>query len=383
MNTGIAEINILGIILFVLLIFHGKTAVQEQNNHRFFYNVIFFIILTLAANTLQCFMKETTAQSAIWVHYFVIMVCSTSTALGGFYWFIFVFNEVQENPQCNSSSNLLFLLPLIIWTGVTLSSSFHHWIFYVDERNHYNQGDLYFLQNFMVYGYILASAMTSYARYRKENICEKRRIYLHLFIYSTIPLLGKALEMFFPWMRTTAPSIVISIVMLYLSMMKAEIFLDPLTKLYNRRQFQQHLLQHSNHIKSKNIFLIFFDINNFKRINDNFGHIEGDKALVIVAQILKNVFTDKNAFLARYGGDEFAVILSKDEKEIVACLDQVEHALFEVSQCLPYKLSLSVGYSIYGEDNATTIESLVQAADKKMYCDKQERKNNSYDLSSF
>ena len=375
MNTGITEINILGIILFILLIFHGKTVVQKQNNHIFFNRTIFFLIITLATEIILNFMTGTTSQGAKFIHYFLIMVYSFSTVISTYYWLIFVHNEVLHDIQCTFSCRILYILPLFFWAMVVLSSPFNHWIFFVDEKNQYIQGNFHFLQN-LAYGYILISAMISYVKYRIETILETRKLCFHLFIYSLLPLLGKIVEAIFPWIHTATIAIEISIIMLYLGNMKKEIFLDPLTQLYNRRQFQQYLIQNAKCAKKEKIFLIFFDINNFKVINDNFGHVEGDHALIMVAQVLKSVFSNSKAFLARYGGDEFAVILLKEESEILSYLDKVESSLIEISKALPYTLSLSAGYSVYGEDDATTIESLIQAADKKMYYDKQEKKND-------
>lgn len=376
MNTGIAEINILGIILFVLLIFHGKTAVPEQNSHKFFYAVLFFIIVTLTADTILLFMKETPLQGARFIHYFFLFIYGIATVVGAYYWLIFTHNEALPDIQCQPNVRKAYTLPLITWVFIALSSPYTHWIFIVDEKNCFTPGSFSYLQDIFIYGYIFASAFLAFIRYCKETILEQRKLCLHLFIYSMIPLLGKCVEVAFPGLNIATPTIVISIVMLYLSNLKKEIYLDPLTKLYNRRQFQLHLAQNTKLSKQGKIFLIFFDINNFKAINDKFGHVEGDKALIMVAQTLRVVFSDTNAYLSRYGGDEFAVILYKEEKEVVSYLKQIDLSLIDISKELPYNLALSAGYSIYGEDDATTLESLVQAADRKMYCDKQKKKNS-------
>ncbi|KXL52376.1 putative diguanylate cyclase YfiN [Anaerotignum neopropionicum] len=374
MNTSIVEINVLGIILFLLLMIDGKRSMQIQKNNKFFYRVIFFTVLALTANTLLYY--SVSLQKTFFFQYFMVIVYLISVEMGAYYWLSFIFHELLPEEQCNPSAHLLYILPIFFVSIMVLCSPYTHWIFYINEKKQYIQGNLYFLQNLVVYGYILTGAATSLVLYKKEYLIEKQKICFYLFLYSLFPLLGKGIDTLFPMLHITTAAVIISIVMLYLCSLKKEIHLDPLTQLNNRRKFEQHLIQITKASKNKIIFLIFFDINNFKIINDSFGHVEGDKALIIVAQVLKKVFSDTKAFLSRYGGDEFAVIMANEDGDALPYIEKIDASLVEISASLPYTLSLSVGYSVYGEDNATTIESLVQAADKKMYCDKQQKKQN-------
>ncbi|WP_352400949.1 GGDEF domain-containing protein [Anaerotignum sp.] len=376
MNTGIAEMNLLASILFLLLFFYGKTAVPKQNNHKFLYSVLCFTIIALTADTALLFIKATASQGARLSHYTLLFIHAVATVASGYYWLIFTHNETLPEMQCQPTVRMAYTLPLLVWILIAFCSPYNHWIYVVDVQNAFSPGSFFYLQDIFIYGYIFASGLLAFTRYYTETILEQQKLCLHLFIYSMIPLFGKCVEVVFPRLQIAVPAVVISIVMLYLSNMKNELFLDPLTKLYNRRQFQLHLAQNTKLSSQGNIFLIFFDINNFKTINDKFGHVEGDKALIMVAQVLKAVFSDSKAFLSRYGGDEFAVILSKEEQEVLSYLKQIDLSLIDISKALPYHLSLSAGYSIYGQDDATTLEGLVQAADRKMYCDKQEKKNS-------
>lgn len=377
MTTGNAEINILIIILFVLLVYHDKISMREKNKHRFLYRVLYFIMISLATDTIILYITNLGLFETTSIYNFLIIVNFVSMAISAYYWLIYIHNEVHQVNHCSTNKSILYSLPLIFWATLVLSSPFNHCVFFVDKTNQYTTGPFYFLKDIIIYGYILISALIAFAKYQKEKLHENQKPCLNLFIYSIILLLGKGIEMLFPWFQFAIFTIVISIVTLFLNKLKKEIFLDPLTQLYNRRQFHQCLVKNTKCIKEGKMFLVFFDINDFKIINDAFGHVEGDEALIIVSNVLKSVFSDSKAFLARYGGDEFAVILSKkEEKDILSYLKKVDYSLYEISKDLPYNLSLSMGYSIYGEDDATTIESLVQAADKKMYCNKHDKKNN-------
>lgn len=375
MNTGIAEMNILAFILFIVLLFDAKTTIQAQRNHKLFYKVIIFMIIALGAHTLLYFMGDPVFQGAKSLKYIIILTYFLSASLSAYDWLIFILHEIQPTMQRKTSSKFLYSLPLLLGAVLVLCSPFTHWIFFINEENQLVHGKLYSLQYFVIYGSIFTGTIVSFIKFQKEILLEKQKICFHLFLYSLLPLLGKGIEMLIPWFHATTPSIIISVIMFYVDRMKREISLDSLTQLNNRRQFERYLIEITKHSLDKKVSLIFFDINNFKSINDTFGHTEGDKALIAVAQVLKSVFSNTKAFLARYGGDEFAVILRNDENEVRSSLEKIDASLAALSAHSPYTLSLSAGYSIYGEENATTIETLIQAADKKMYYDKQEKKS--------
>lgn len=152
---------------------------------------------------------------------------------------------------------------------------------------------------------------------------------------------------------------------------------DALTGLYNRRGFDKQLKDAlSNNINSTNdFFAVSIDMDNLKVINDTYGHIEGDKALMYLAEALQNVMK-ANEFCARNGGDEFAAFLCgkkgvREEqfmKELDAALEQVN------ALGLPYRVDASVGICAFYEEPGDTIVSCIQKADMRMYENKKLRK---------
>ena len=119
------------------------------------------------------------------------------------------------------------------------------------------------------------------------------------------------------------------------------------------------------------------DINEFKKINDTYGHIVGDKALEDASSILMQSLR-KNDFIARYGGDEFAVIL-----EVNSALDlekAVEHIKenvrkFNFENLMPYRISFSIGYSIFSYEFHMSAEQFLHHIDQLMYIEKEKRKS--------
>jgi len=94
--------------------------------------------------------------------------------------------------------------------------------------------------------------------------------------------------------------------------LQQEIWIDGLTKVYNRKYFTEQF--ETLFLKGENIGLILIDIDDFKRFNDTYGHVAGDKLLVELVQVA-NEQVPRNGFLARYGGEEFVVVLADSSKQ--------------------------------------------------------------------
>ena len=149
---------------------------------------------------------------------------------------------------------------------------------------------------------------------------------------------------------------------------------DFLTKIFNRRKIEEILEIELDRVEryENNLSVIFFDINDFKYINDTFGHIMGDEVLIKIADLLSyNIrITDS---IGRWGGDEFLIILpqttlSQCENIILDFEEQIN--LIEFNDGL--KISCSFGVADYKEGD--DLDSLLKRADESMYCKKINRK---------
>ena len=143
-------------------------------------------------------------------------------------------------------------------------------------------------------------------------------------------------------------------------------FHDELTGLYNRRYFENEI-NRLNDARTLPISIIVADLDNLKFINDNYGHIEGDKYIIKAADILSNIFRSED-IIARIGGDEFAVILPDTTSEVAAGI--VERIKEEFDNCNDYKsFAISIGYASK-KNYSLSLEEIFIQADKEMYRDK-------------
>ena len=152
--------------------------------------------------------------------------------------------------------------------------------------------------------------------------------------------------------------------------------IDPLTKVYNRGYLNKKL-----EIACKNkeeISFIMLDIDSFKLYNDNYGHINGDKALIEVSRIIKSVFKDDMVF--RYGGEEFSVLSYKTIEELIKYVEKlrleiynknIEHKYSKVSD----RITLSIGLASSKLSKDDALIELNKKADENLYKSKEQGRN--------
>lgn len=139
---------------------------------------------------------------------------------------------------------------------------------------------------------------------------------------------------------------------------------DPLTQVYNRRFLEEVGEKEFARAKryQRPLTLIFLDIDEFKRINDQQGHLVGDQALETVAALLSN-YSRKSDFIFRYGGDEFLAIMPETEEK------GARQFLDRINQELSYT-SLRISAGIATLEAESSLEELVEKADRRMYQEK-------------
>jgi diguanylate cyclase (GGDEF)-like protein len=157
---------------------------------------------------------------------------------------------------------------------------------------------------------------------------------------------------------------------------------DPLTGVYNRQYLEDYLLKlikKAKRNKNEKIMVIFFDLDNFKPINDNFGHNTGDKVLKEVADIIKSHFREYD-LISRFGGDEFVAVIENPPASIYDRINRLKEIIEDTFR--NYNISISLGVSNYPDDvdekllDEEKVIKLLDIADNRMYENKKENKRN-------
>lgn len=158
------------------------------------------------------------------------------------------------------------------------------------------------------------------------------------------------------------------------------IFSDDLTGAYNRRYLYQYLPQEISRCKfsQQSLWLLMIDIDDFKDINDTYGHLKGDEVLKGVVEILKESVRSADTAI-RYAGDEFTVIISSADMATANAvakriMSKAASRVFKGNGKGDFKVNLSIGIASFPEDAADAL-SLINMADKALYASKQKGKN--------
>ncbi len=162
---------------------------------------------------------------------------------------------------------------------------------------------------------------------------------------------------------------------------------DPLTQLFNRRHFSLAATELLNKAKQMHspISAIILDIDHFKRVNDTYGHVAGDKSLRCVADIIRQ-HCRKHDLLARYGGEEFVILMPDTSSSQAYALAEkmrqtLEHTEVSINKSLSIRLTMSIGITDVKPDNID-LDDVINQADKALYIAKNNGRNQTQ-LSTF
>ena len=165
---------------------------------------------------------------------------------------------------------------------------------------------------------------------------------------------------------------------------REESLIDGLTGIYNRKAFDRyiHNLVARNSVSRSPFSVLLVDIDNFKQINDNFGHQVGDRVLAALADKCGKYIRQQD-FLARYGGEEFVIILPgaslknavKKSRQFCRQIAATRYSLEGFPQDRFLSLTVSIGISTYRKTD--TVATITERADKALYAAKQGGKNRA------
>jgi diguanylate cyclase (GGDEF)-like protein len=295
------------------------------------------------------------------------------------------FFDVALHLGAISKSKAFFCaLPVIIVFICLVYNVFSGFLFSFDENNVYSRGDYSFIS--FCLQYLPWAVLFFRALFYKFQTRTLRRSKLR----TTFILIGLVSLIFGAYQILTLGKIAFhcfgitsSVFIMFLRFQDDQITNDILTGLNNRYALDTYIddkfKSYADGMRGKTqLYLIMMDVNDFKRINDVYGHNEGDIALKTVAKALKKVggHYSGDLFIARFGGDEFAAVYETNAEYRVRNLcDTIKETLINETDKGKYRLTISTGYALYTGKTMSLVE-LYENADRKLYEDKTTTKNS-------
>ncbi|MGI6739635.1 MAG: GGDEF domain-containing protein [Christensenellales bacterium] len=243
--------------------------------------------------------------------------------------------------------------------------------FVVDKYNVYQRTDLFIIPYAVTYSYLAYGVILVYL-FRKKV---QKYLFLPAIMFMVPIMIGSLLQFFFYGYSLVWLGVAIGMMYLFINVQNEASFVDSLSGLFNRQYLGNLLLMYSRKKDAVGVPAgIMLDIDNFKNINNTYGHIMGDDAIATVGKMLRAAVGDKGV-ICRYGGDEFIILINiNSQKEITDMIDVVETQaeLFNESKKKPYNIKYSIGYGIY-DSKHESIDDFLRKIDASMYVEKRRK----------
>jgi diguanylate cyclase (GGDEF)-like protein len=296
------------------------------------------------------------------------LIAVTLLTLG---WCIFVIYRIDQNK----SKNMKLLMGMhyaiaAVDCMITIASVFSGFYFYIDEKDIFQFADGYIVHIIFIFIQLFGSGIYSFAQSFSNKQVKLKKEYRLPLLFIIIPSATAILEDILPLSPIVSLGIFLPIHFAFLEIQNSEIYSDALTGLNNRRRmeiFLQDMIHGAMEEKPFRIHMI--DVNDFKQVNDKFGHIVGDRTLQLVADALHNVSDKLHGFCARYGGDEFVLIVS-DEADVQEAIQNEVNALRQKCADLIPTISVCTGCATC-RSGAITAAQLIAQADEQLYIQKE------------
>lgn len=372
-----AEVNLFSVAILCMLFFWFRRGKDNSMSSRWYTAVLALFILSFTSNAAWGLIRglSTSLAAHLGLQFSFKTMFLVFLNLAVFAWVGYSETELG-NREFNDVDQLkVFFLPILFILVVVCTNGYTKVIFDIDVHGKYHMEDLFQAQMgiYVFYTGITGIRMLVKAMYESDPTKKSQMLQMGSFPLSF--LLSWLLKILigdeFP---VICVFVTLWLLFVFVGSTSEQVSTDKLTQIHNR----QNLLTHINmkiRTHEDRLFLIMMDIDYFKRINDTYGHQEGDQALIRTANALKSAAQNmtRRPYLARYGGDEFMVVAEAENiEEIQALCEEIQNQLdyFGTWSEKKYQMSLSIGIAEWQEGMKQ--KELIETADQTLYRVKEE-----------
>lgn len=363
---------LLGIILFKI-----HSGVNKQLSQVYLGNLTFVMMLYFLAEIFWAIVDGGIVASTRPLLYLSNIFTYVLLSIAAYQWYLL--SEAIQNDKAveNDPGKLILSIPVWLATILCVTAYRTGLVYYVDETGKLVNGKLYVLLIIVPFGYMIAASVKAFCRALAKDKYAERNIYFMIGIFPTAPIILGALQAFYWRIPFLCYGAVAAVFYIYTSIQDNLISLDPLTQINNRTQMYKYLTQKMRTAEpGLSLFLIMVDVDNFRAINDAYGHVEGDRALVRISNAIKNACQGprNRFFVSRYGGDEFIIVAEMAYRaEATWLAEQIRTNVRRITSenNLKYSMSVSVGIAQYDFAEPISIQSFIARADSDLHKQKK------------
>lgn len=295
-----------------------------------------------------------------------------NNAIFAFIWVLFAdFKLFEDMDRLRKRYKYLAIPALLIIIG-SIANLFIPVFFSFSKQDHvYQRTILYIIPNIVVLFYLIYGTIIIYWNKLKVG----KYMFMPAIIFMIPIVICSLIDLLFYGISIKMAGVAVALTSVFVNIQNELSYTDSLSGLLTRQYMVTYLTTEIKRSSdSKKIAAIMLDIDKFKSINDNFGHLMGDDAIHSVGQLLhKAVSKENRAF--RFAGDEFMVIqLVEKEEEITELISRIRSMTdkFNDNKNKPYVLQFSIGYSIF-DKQTDTMDTFLERMDAAMYVEKKKK----------
>lgn len=363
------DLNIFAVILLfsLLIVIYSKREIYTLKS-RLFRLIIFATLSMLILEIFSWVYDSQPGDLSRFLHYLFNFTFIAFNTVVVSLWASYIDYLVYEDKK-RLTKRLYYLYPTIILVVLSIINIFEPILFVIDSSNEYHRLPFMWVSLTMtsiIYIYVLAIVFK-----RRETLSNS--LVFGVMLFLLIPMLSSLLQLFFYGLFLIWPSTAVALIFSYLIFETTSASTDFLTGAASRNRAEDYITNHIN--KRKKFSVIMIDIDDFKILNDTYGHHIGDKSLIEMSKILRKVFNEK-AVVSRFGGDEFLIVTEVTSEGTIQFLKQEIFRHLRASENKHIRtMSFSYGVSCCLDPSKFTTEEIMIEADNNMYLDKAINKN--------
>ncbi len=354
------------LMMSYLLVTRRKHRESTRTKDRIYDGMIILTMLGATWETISFLVEGQDMPAGRLLNYLSNSISYASTVSIGLLWCLYVLLYIYKSFDKITRNIRLVIIPWAIEiTALILNAFGTGLMFTVSESNVYHR------ENGIIIGYISLVIYIVYSIYLVYS-SDTQKLRLHFFpvLYFVVPCFaGAILQLIFYGITTSFISVTIGLIFVQMQIYAENSYMDALSGLLNRRYLNGVLTKRENAYRGS-LHGIMMDVNDFKKINDTYGHNAGDRAIRWMGDLLLKSMP-RSGIVIRYSGDEFIMLLPDvEDRDVRAVMDEISDRLEQFNQtgAEPFALRVSMGYAKFEkEDNQETFQ---RKMDEAMYIEK-------------